>query len=115
MRSKYAEGVSGPFHTGLAQSKKIKPRRNSANVDISPQADNVIVQLRGAGGPQNLSARFTQYGDIVGSFFAPKGQVQNQVLGRALDFEGSLIRLSWVLPATHGKLTEVQNSSLGWL
>ena len=32
-----------------------------------------------------------------------------------MDFERSLIRLSWVLPATHRKLTEVQNSSLGWL
>src|SRR5450755_2326367 len=32
-----------------------------------------------------------------------------------MDFERSLVRLSWVLPATHRKLTEVQNSSLGWL
>src|SRR5271166_2186031 len=77
MRSKYAEGVSGPFQTGLAQSKKIQPRRNSGNVDISPQADNVILQLRGAGGPQNVSARFTQDGDIVGSLFTSNWQFQN--------------------------------------
>ena len=92
-RSKYAEGVSGPFQAGLSEGKKIQPRRNSANVDISPQADNVILQLRRAGGPQNVSARFTQYGDIVGPFFAPNWQFQSQVFSRAMDFERSLIGL----------------------
>ena len=80
-RSKYAEGVSGPFQTGLSECNKIQPWLNAANINVSPQANNVILQLRGSGGPQTLSARFTQYGDIVGSFFAPNGQVQNQVLG----------------------------------
>src|SRR5271165_4117036 len=103
MRSKYAEGVSAPFQTGLAQGKKIQPGPNSANVDISPQANNVVLQLRGSGGPQNVSARFTQDGDIVGSLFTSNWQFQNQVLGRAMDFERSLIGLRGVLPATHRK------------
>ena len=57
---------------GWRKASKYSPGRNSANVDISPQANNVVLQLRSAGGPQNLSARFTQYGDIVGSLFAPR-------------------------------------------
>src|SRR5271157_3130131 len=74
LRSKYAEGVSDPFQSGLAECKKIQPRRDSAHIDVSPQADNVILQLRGAAGSQNLSARFTQYGDIVGSLFTSNWQ-----------------------------------------
>src|SRR5271157_3374418 len=73
-RSKYSEGVSGPFQTGLSECKKIQPWPNAANINVSPQANDVILQLRPRGGPQNLSARFTEYGDIVGSLFTSNWQ-----------------------------------------
>jgi len=63
----------------LSECKKIQPWLNAANINVRPQANNVILQLRRSGGPQTLIARFTEYGDIVGSFFTPNWQFQSQV------------------------------------
>src|SRR5271167_3479238 len=41
-RSKYAKRIPRPFRTGLAKGEKIQPWPNAANINVSPQANDVI-------------------------------------------------------------------------
>ena len=99
----------------MAEGKKIQARLDVSDIYIGPKADNVILQLGCTAHGDDLITRLTQKREIVSSFFAPNRQVENQVLGRAMDFKRALIRLSWVLPARHREVAEIQNSSFWWL
>jgi len=58
--SKQAYGISAPLKTRLPNPKKICSRRNTPNVNIDPQAGNVITQLCRARRAQNLVARLSK-------------------------------------------------------
>ncbi len=88
---KHANGIPDPFETGLSEGKEIQ----ATHIQIGPKADNVIPQLRCAARGNDLTARVTQKGQIVGSFFAPNRFFENQVLRRAVDFKRALMHLSW--------------------
>ena len=68
-----------------------------------------------AAGALNLIARFAEQGQIVAALITSNRQVQNQVFSGATDFERVLIGPSWILPASHRELPEIQNRSFGWL
>src|SRR5271165_574593 len=114
-RSKYADWVLDPFQTGLPESKEVQAWPNAAHVNICPEGHNLILQLRGAAGALNLTARFAEQCHIVTALFTSNWQLQNQVFGRATDFERALIGLRWILPPSHRELTEIQNRSFRWL
>ena len=52
--------ISAPLKTRLPNPKKICPRRNTPNVNIDPQAGNVIIELCRARGAQNLVAGLSE-------------------------------------------------------
>ena len=85
--SQHSHGISGPFQTGLSEGKKIQAWLDATHVNIRPKRHNVILQLRSAAGALNLTARFTEQCNIVAALFTSDWQLQNQVFGRATDFE----------------------------
>ena len=97
-KSKYADWISGPFQTGLPESEEVQAWPNTAHVNIRPQRHNLILQLRGAAGALNLTARFAEQCNIVAALFASNWQLQNEMFGPATDFERALIGLRWILP-----------------
>ena len=74
----------------------------------------MILQSRSAAGALKLIARLAEQCYIVAALFTSDWQVQNQVFGRATDFERVLIGLRWILPPSYREITEVQNRSFGW-
>jgi NADH:ubiquinone oxidoreductase subunit len=99
----------------LSEYKQIQAWPNGAHVDICPERHDMILQLRTAAGALNLIARFAEQCNIVAALFTSNWQTQNQVFGRATDFERVLIGLRWILPASHRDLSKIQNHSVGWL
>jgi len=67
------------------------------------------MQVCRTGRAQNLVARLREKADIVGSFFTPNRQIQNQVLICTRNFQRCRTSPRWVLPASHRALTKVQN------
>src|SRR5690242_1019373 len=107
--------VSGPFKTILSKPKRICPRPNAAEIDIDPQAVNVITQLRRPHRAQELVAGISDQRDIVGSFLAPNRKLKNQVLSRSRNFQRRLTRVRWVLPAGHRAIAKIQNGNVSCL
>ena len=97
MRSNHTNWVPGPFLSGLSETKKVLARMNSAHVQVKLENSPFIFRSRCAARSQNRSARFTQQGNFVGSFFAPIRQLQNQVLAPTMEFKMVLVCLDRVV------------------
>ena len=91
--SQHAHVISRPFQTGLSEGKQIGTWLDATYVNIRPERHDVILQARRAAGALKLIAGFTEQCDLVAALFTSNWQVQNQVFGRATDFEGVLIGL----------------------
>ena len=85
----------------MSNPERICPRPYTTEVNVNPQINNVIVQLRHSGGAQNLDIPFCQDTDVVGSLFAPNRKIKNQVLSGSRNFQTGLTSVSLVLPASH--------------
>ena len=100
-KSKHPDGISGPLNIRLSNPQRIWAWPNTAEVNIDPQAGNVIMQIRDPCRAQKLVARVSEQPDIVGSFFAPNRKIKNQVLSGSRNLQRCLASLRWVLPASH--------------
>jgi hypothetical protein len=87
MESIHVDGISSPFKARPSDPKRIRSRPNATQVNIDPQTNNVIMQLRDPGRAQELVTRVSKESDIVLPFFAPNGKIKDQVLGASRNFQ----------------------------
>jgi len=111
IHSQHAHRISRPFQTGLSECKQIGTWLDATYVNIRPKSHDVILQLCSAAFALKLIAGFTEQCDLVAPLFTSNWQLHDEVLGRAPDFEGRLIRPSRILTSSDRALTEIQNSN----
>src|SRR6266516_6651038 len=90
--------IAAPFETGLSNTKKIRTRRNTRQIDVSLHNDCVVLHLRDSRCGPDLFATTTEQRYFVASFFAPDRQVQNQMSYSTREFQRRLTCLGRVSP-----------------
>src|SRR6266576_6230880 len=99
--------IAAPFETGLSNTKKIRTRRNTREIDVRLDNDCVVLQLRDSRCGPDLFATTTEQRYFVASFFAPDRQVQNQLSFSPREFQLRLTYLRLVLSASARTLPNI--------